>query len=246
MKRIVLFLATFLFSFTLMAQREQEGVIRFLDIPVDGSAYDFARQLKNKDFYPAKNSRGELEYWKGPFNGEDVQLYFDTFRSNLYIVIVAFPKGNKMNVKAQYNQLLNSLLDKDKYLPEDVYEEIPDNVDIGRAIREGNNFKADFLYLSPELFSWQEREMIQRLGKNMMALESEEEQRALAEQFASAMSEALGENASLEDISLMLTRMASIVYGRINLCIQKTGLSYQVMLSYVNHKNAPSNNGSDL
>lgn len=67
MKRIVLFLATFLFSFTLMAQREQEGVIRFLDIPVDGSAYDFAGQLKNKDFYPVKNSRGDLEYWKGPF-----------------------------------------------------------------------------------------------------------------------------------------------------------------------------------
>lgn len=245
MKRTILSVLVLLLSLSGLAQKTSDTAIRFLDIPVDGSPYTFAAKLESHDFTVKKNINGEINYWEGQFNREKCKVIFDSFRGKVYFVVVEFPARNHKAVKEEYNRLLVSLNNSDKYLPNDLYTEIPKDEDIRVSIRNGNTYKASFNYLCPDYFTSSESQFLHRLGYRMMS-SAPEDQEEIQEQLKVFFSEYLSENASLEFISEFLKKMESIVYGELILSIEKTGFSYHVLLGYLNDRNAPSNDGRDL
>lgn len=245
MKKLLLSVISFLFTFLALAQGGTETAIRFLDIPVDGSASTFAIRLAGKGFSPVKDMNGNYKFWRGEFNGEDVKLYFDSFRGKVYIVLVEFPGKTYKAVKEDYNRMLLSLKDNSKYLPIDLYNVIPEDEDIRSSFRKGNKYMARFAYMSPDYFSHEEAKMLQYFGNKVMSMEPEE-QDGFLKALETMLSASLPENATPAEIDNILRKLESLAYGKLGLSLDKKGFLYHVMLLYLNEKNAPSNDGRDL
>ena len=245
MKRIILCISLMLFTLASYGQKPSETAIRFLDIPVDGSFRSFANQIERKGFEPVRNYKGQYEYWKVSFNGENVKLYFDEFRDKVYVVFVEFPLMNHKKVKEEYNRIFCLVNDNNKYLPNGLYESIPAEEDIRPIVSKGDKYMVKYAYMSPDHFSYEEAMMLRRIGKKIMTMDPEESE-SFMEAFKNYMNEVIPENASLEYIESFLKKLESIAYGQLTLWIRKKGFAYQVVMGYINDKNAPSSDGRDL
>lgn len=155
MKRIIsiLFFVT-IASHAVFAQEPTDGVIKFMNIPIDGPEENMKQQLEEKGF---KYNMFEACY-QGQFNGKNVSVLISTNHNLVDRICVIYPDMPETVIKSEYNRLLDQFQNNNKYLS------LPSN----KAIPDGENFKYEmslhnkvyscsFLYLSPDLFSEDER-----------------------------------------------------------------------------------------
>lgn len=245
MKRILSILVSLVFLAPVFAQDIADATIRFLDIPLDVSPVVFAHKLEGKGFSPVMNRAGEYEYWEGVFNGENVKVFFDDFRGQVYMVLVEFPSRNMTDAKNEYNQLLGFLNSNEKYLPLGLYTEIPELEDIGRSIRKGEDYMKKYGYISPGFCSPEESAFLREFVERHMIM-SPEEKKDFFNRLASTLWDGFPEDLSDERVQEFLRQLNMVEDGQLALSIHKEGMKYHVMLAYLNKRNAPIADGRDL
>ncbi len=138
-----LFISFLLAVVTLFAYG-QNGPLKFLGIPIDGSEGQFASKLKAKGF--TYNSL--YECFKGQFNGKNVSVYIHTNHNLVDRIYVAFPSTrSKYSIKVEYNNLLSQFTSNSKYLSLAFNSEIPEDEDIAHEMLVNDkHYQASFSY----------------------------------------------------------------------------------------------------
>ncbi len=128
MKKLIGLFFTILFSAGLYAQ---EGVIKFLGIPVDGTKQEMIQKLKSKGF--TYNQR--LDVLEGEFNGEQVSIQVQTQNNKVWrIAIVDNTSRSEGQIKIRFNRLVAQFENNSKYTPAEESQTIDENEDIGYEI----------------------------------------------------------------------------------------------------------------
>ena len=128
MKKIIGLFFAVLFSAGLYAQ---EGVIKFLGIPVDGTKQEMIQKLKSKGF-TYNQQKGVLE---GEFNGEQVSIQVQTQNNKVWrLRIFDTEPRSKGQIKIRFNKLVGQFENNSKYTPAKKYQTISENEDILREI----------------------------------------------------------------------------------------------------------------
>lgn len=145
MKKTILVAIMSLLSVLCLGQ--DNGALKFLGIPIDGTETQFAAKLKGKGFI----YNSFYESYKGQFNGKPVDVYIHTNHNLVDRVYVAFPLTSEESVKVEFNNLLGQFNDNGKYLDLSMNSEIPDEEDISYEIAVNNKrYQASFSYFDPE------------------------------------------------------------------------------------------------
>ena len=145
MKRLLLIFLFLLISILGLCQNK--GVLKFLDIPIDGTEAQFTAKLKNKGF--SYNSFSET--YKGQFNGRNVDVIIHTNHNLVDRVYVAFPYTTESLIRNEYNRLLSQFEENSKYMGFGLNEMIPEDEDISYEIRAHNKrYQASYSYLDPD------------------------------------------------------------------------------------------------
>ena len=144
MKRLLIIT---LFSFIcILGYSQNKGVLKFLDIPIDGTEAQFAAKLKNKGF--SYNSYSET--YKGQFNGKNVDVIIHTNHNLVDRVYVAFPFTTESLIRNEYNRLLSQFEENSKYMGFGLNEMIPEAEDISYEIKvHDKRYQASYSYLDP-------------------------------------------------------------------------------------------------
>ena len=239
MKRLITILALIVFSFTLSAQNNAEGTIKFLGIPVDGSKEEMISQLKEKGF----SYNSYFEELTGEFNGMDVALYIRTHHGQVDRVCVVFPSLKERQVIREYNSLLSQFQANEKYIEIIPNSRIPETENISYEMSVHNKtYGSRFSYISPDLFTKEEALEMRKMLNGISKMPREEMQnaaQALADSLENAMSEV-----GIEQTLLTLNRIQSIISGSVWFTIHEDGSQYQLVLYYDNLNNHP--HGEDL
>ncbi|MEE1142642.1 MAG: hypothetical protein U0L22_03300 [Bacteroidales bacterium] len=128
MKKIIGLFFAVLFSAGLYAQ---EGVIKFLGIPVDGTKEEMFQKLKSKGF--TYNQR--LEALEGEFNGEQVSIQVQTQKNKVWRLILEDKNSrSKGQIKIRFNRLVGQFENNSKYTPYKESQTIDENEDISHEI----------------------------------------------------------------------------------------------------------------
>lgn len=145
MKRLLIIT---LFSFIcILGYSQNKGVLKFLDIPIDGTEAQFAAKLKNKGF--SYNSFSET--YKGQFNGKNVDVIIHTNHNLVDRVYVAFPFTTESSIRNEYNRLLSQFEENSKYISFGLNAMIPENEDISYEISvHDKRYQASYSYLDPD------------------------------------------------------------------------------------------------
>lgn len=145
MKRTLLITLLSLISVVCFGQNE--GALKFLGIPVDGTASQFATELKSKGFTYSTTTEG----YKGQFNGKSVDVFIHTNHNLVDRVYVAFPFTNEEGIRVEFNSLLGQFEDNNKYMDLCLNKEIPADDDISYEITIKNKrYQASFSYFNPD------------------------------------------------------------------------------------------------
>ena len=111
MKKIIGLFFAVLFSAGLYAQ---EGVIKFLGIPVDGTKQEMIQKLKSKGF--TYNQR--LEALEGEFNGEEVLIQVQTQNNKVWRLVICDKNlRSKGQIRLRFNELVGQFENNGKYTP---------------------------------------------------------------------------------------------------------------------------------
>ncbi len=126
MKKVLLFVLM-LVAMTAMAQKD---VTKFLGIPVDGYKADMKKNLIAKGFtYDA-----QYDYFKGEFNGRNVNVYIATNNNRVWRIMVCDAiRSNATDIRIRFNTLCRQFSKNKKYMTLDLGETdytIPENEDI--------------------------------------------------------------------------------------------------------------------
>ena len=128
MKKIIGLFFAVLFSAGLYAQ---EGVIKFLGIPVDGTKQEMIQKLKSKGFtYDQRED--DLQ---GEFNGEEVLIQVQTQNNKvrrLFILDRNFRSEGQ--IKIRFNTLVGQFENNSKYTPYKESQTISEDEDISHEI----------------------------------------------------------------------------------------------------------------
>lgn len=128
MKKIIGLFFAVLFSAGLYAQ---EGVIKFLGIPVDGTKQEMIQKLKSKGF----TYDYQKEVLKGEFNGEKVGIMVATHNNKVWrLYIYDETTRSEGQIKIRFNKLVGQFENNSKYTPAKEYQTIDENEDIGYEI----------------------------------------------------------------------------------------------------------------
>ena len=116
MRKIVFALLMLL---TLSMKAQNDGVIKFLGIPVDGTKSEMISKLTQKGFiYDSEN-----DFLDGVFNGGQVHIYVHSNNNKVDRIMVASQNQfNESEIITQYNNLLYDFVNNDKYVPSLSYE----------------------------------------------------------------------------------------------------------------------------
>ncbi len=141
MKRLLFIVLLTILSSPVFCQND--GALKFLGIPIDGTKAQFSSQLRAKGFTYNSLSEG----YKGQFNGKDVEVFIHTNHNLVDRVYVSFPSTNEDGIRSEYNRLLSQFLKTDKYMHLGLNEEIPEDEDISYEISIHNKrYQASFSY----------------------------------------------------------------------------------------------------
>lgn len=166
MRRLLSFVLYITISLQIVnAQDFSNGIIRFMNIPVDGPKEIMKKQLEERDF---KYNTFEGCY-QGKFNGKNVSVLISTNHNNVDRICVVYPEMSEIVIKSEYNYLLQQFQTNNKYL----------SLPVNKAISEGDNIKYEislrnkayscsFLYLSPDVYTEDERVCIKSNLERMM------------------------------------------------------------------------------
>ena len=110
MKKLFLIVLLAFFSFSAIGQNE--GALKFLGIPIDGTKEQFSSHLRAKGFTYSSLSEG----YKGQFNGKDVEVFIHTNHNLVDRVYVSFPSTNEDGIRSEYNRLLFQIKRNEKYM----------------------------------------------------------------------------------------------------------------------------------
>ena len=128
MKKIIGLFFAVLFSAGLYAQ---EGVIKFLGIPVDGTKQEMIQKLKSKGF--TYNQREDA--LEGEFNGEQVSIQVQTQNNKVWrLRIFDTEPRSKGQIKIRFNKLVGQFENNGKYTPAKKYQTISEYEDIPHEI----------------------------------------------------------------------------------------------------------------
>lgn len=136
------------------AQGSLNGTIRFMNIPIDGPEKNMKQQLEEKGF---KYNMFEACY-QGQFNGKNVSVLISTNHNLVDRICVIYPDMSETVIKSEYNRLLEQFQNNNKYLSLPSNKAIPDEENFKYEMSLHNKvYSCSFLYLSPDLFSEDER-----------------------------------------------------------------------------------------
>lgn len=145
MKRTLL--VTILTLLSVLCLGQDKGALKFLGIPVDGTEYQFASELKSKGF--SYNSISGS--YKGQFNGKNVDVYIHTNHNLVDRIYVAFPKTSEDDIKIEFNTLLSQFNDTGKYIDLNLNNAIPEGEDISYELAvSSKRYQAGFSYFNPD------------------------------------------------------------------------------------------------
>lgn len=143
MKRLFIILAGAVMAVGMMAQ---EGVTKFLGIPVDGFKSEMIQKLKAKGYqYNATN-----DYLTGEFNGRDVNIFIVTNNNKVYRIMVA--DANYMSegdIRIRFNTLCRQFEKNNRYF-NPTFEDytISESEDISYEMTVNNKrYQASYLQL---------------------------------------------------------------------------------------------------
>lgn len=144
MKRIAATL--FLVCSCIIAIAQNSNILKFLDIPIDGSELSMKNKLKQKGF---KEKYG-YDCLTGQFNGETVDVYIHTNHQKVDRIYVAFRPTTEHEIRIKYNRLLAQFDNNDKYSGSFYNAEIPMDEDIEYEISANHKrYEATFHYINP-------------------------------------------------------------------------------------------------
>ena len=239
MRKLITTILLAALCFTAFAQTSNDGTLKFLGIPIDGPKEHLLERIKAKGF----RSVPYRECLKGQFNGQDVEVYVVDNHGTAYRVFVAFPETSNYRIRSEYNHLLNQFLRNDKYVPIKDYEELPESEDISYEMTvHKKQYSASFAYISPDVFTKEQTEIIHELFEKAKTM-SEEEMKNYGESLALAFASDT-EVPKSEDTLAVLNKFLTILNGDVWFTIIQDAGDYQIGLYYDNLKNAP--NGEDL
>ena len=239
MKKLITILVLALCSYTLAAQNSNEGTLKFLGIPIDGSKSQMIEQIKAKGF----TFNSYRDCLQGQFNGKNVDVYVVDNHGVTYRVFVAFPETDEYEIRSEFNHLLSQFLRNDKYVPMRECEVIDQKEDISYEMTVNKKqYGASFAYISPDIFTPEQTRIIHDFVEKAKTM-SEAEMKNLSESLAASFITE-SEASSPEEILASMNRISSLLSGNVWFKILRDGSDYQIGLYYDNIKNMP--NGEDL
>lgn len=145
MKKAILI--TLLAFFSVICMGQNEGALKFLGIPIDGTEAQFAAKLREKGF----TYNSAYESYKGQFNGKSVDVYIHTNHNLVDRVYVAFPYTSEEDIRGEFNKLLSQFKDNGKYMDLSMNTEIPSGEDISYEISVNKKrYQASYSYFDPD------------------------------------------------------------------------------------------------
>jgi hypothetical protein len=128
MKKIIGLFFAVLFSAGLYAQ---EGVIKLLGIPVDGTKQEMIQKLKSKGFTYDQRE----DDFQGEFNGEEVLIQVQTQNNKVWrLFIMDTEFRSEEQIKIRFNKLVGQFENNSKYTPYKESQTIDENEDISYEI----------------------------------------------------------------------------------------------------------------
>ena len=112
------------------ARSEDNDVLKFLGIPIDGSKEQMYNRLKEKGF----SGYSWDEYLEGIFNGENVRVHIGTNHGIVDRIKVVFPYTEERLNKVKYNTLISRFGRNPKYTELRENKVIPEDEDISYEI----------------------------------------------------------------------------------------------------------------
>ena len=238
MKRLV-FALLMLLTFSLSAQND--GVIKFMGIPVDGSKEEMISKLKQKGF----TYDYEYNMFQGKFDGESIKGIIETYNDKVYnIRFMHDSRGfNKSVVISKYNSFVLKYDTNEKYLSNIKLDKAMNDVetyqidayeDIGYEMKKGKVYKAQYYYTF-------DKDLSDTTGFYQYKIETIRKYKNLAAAYGKDIDE------FINDSTLpMFYYMHRLEQDLVQFYIVE-GMDYNtylIMFDYYNRRNAP--NGEDL
>lgn len=257
MKRLLLIALISLVSIFSFGQ--DDGVLKFLGIPIDGTESQFTTKLRSKGF----TYNSYTGSYKGQFNGKNVDVYIHTNHNVVDRVYVAFPSTTEENIRIEFNLLLSQFKKNSKYMDLNMNEEIPETEDISYEINVNNKrYQASFSYFDPDrdplsfanalidkFDGLLPAESISKWKESMATSLnlSEDDQKLQSEQMMTELQDAIGnidEDKAFLFIATFIDGMKSLADGDVWFMIHENYGHYNLGLYYDNLHNQA--NGEDL
>lgn len=259
MKKAILI--TLLVFFSVVCMGQNEGALKFLGIPIDGTETQFAAKLRGKGF----TYNSTYESYKGQFNGKSVDVYIHTNHNLVDRVYIAFPYTSEEGIRVEFNKLLSQFKDNGKYMDLSMNTEIPSGEDISYEISVNKKrYQASFSYFDPdrdplelmnalldkfdEFFTPEQiAEFKASIKKTMEAPEAEREEiqaKMMAELQQMGVNQSGDENADQEKLLTCMDGMKSLADGDVWFMIHENYGRYNIGLYYDNLHNQA--HGEDL
>lgn len=142
-----LFLLMMLCCTLIASAQETKDVVKFLNIPVDGSKSEMITKLKDKGFKYDK----ERDYLSGVFNDQKVKLSVVALNNKVHRIVVIDEAGtDEAQIKIRFNLLCDQFANNDKYIGDCETQKIPEDEDVSyeMAVRK-KSYQAVF-YQKPD------------------------------------------------------------------------------------------------
>lgn len=153
------------------------GVIKFMDLPVDGNRRALESALEKKGFSREYRSQEEMN---GIFNGESIELIISTNHDVVDRIQIKYPRLQQEELVIKFNNLISRYGRTNKYVTLRDNRPIPESEDVYDGIYlKKKRYDAIYYYLEPDVDAaeWKAsfmREYNQRYSKDLQTLSQEE------------------------------------------------------------------------
>ena len=220
-----------------LANGQNPGVVKFLDIPVDGTKSEMISRIKEKGFgyYSGKDCL------YGKYNGKYVDVFIETNHGAVYWVIVKYYTGSEMNVIDEYNELLEQFNRNKKYITPRENVKIPRGEHIAYEMSMNHKrYSATYYYLSPDVFTTEEADRIRAVMDRVRGA-SRDSIKAHSSDIAISL---LPEDWSDEYLMEYNTKWPTLLNGQVWFAIVPDDGEFTITINYQNVNNSPD--GEDL
>ncbi len=232
---------TLLMLLTLSMSAQNDGVIRFLGIPVDGAKEEMISKLKQKGFV----FNNEVMF-QGEFNGSKIYGGIETYQDKVYRIRFFYDSEgyDKTVIIKRFNSLVLQYDNNEKYMSNINLDKVTKNIDtylidtyedIGYELKRGKEYLAQYYYTvdkdpSDTTGYYQYKVEEYKKFSNSMASLKEEDREKFINMITSPEMFYMHR---LEQDMVLFYITEGIGYGKFN-----------IMFEYLNRRNAP--NGQDL